>query len=75
MHAPELGLAAAGFCIGALPLVVYNVLRTSNLSLQLVVVLSQFPKRLHALRITWDGEILWDYMVHAPWAPGMQRRA
>ena len=36
-------------------------------------LLSQFPSRLHALRITWDGEILWDYMVHAPWAAGAAR--
>jgi hypothetical protein len=33
-------------------------------------LLSQFPSRLHALRITWDGAILFEYMVHAPWEPG-----
>jgi hypothetical protein len=32
--------------------------------------LAQFPSRVHALRITWDGEILFDYMAHAPWASG-----
>ncbi len=67
----NLGLAAAGLCLGALPLVVYNAVSNfdtfrSNSSFSL----SQFPSRLHALHITWDGEILWEYMVHAPWAPG-----
>jgi hypothetical protein len=70
----NLGLAAAGLIVGALPLLAYNAafdfetLR-SNSTLQL----SQFPSRLHALHITWDGEILWEYMVHAPWAPGTPR--
>ena len=63
-----------GIVLGALPLVAYNAGSNfetfrSNSSF----VLSQFPSRLHALRITWDGEILWGYMVHAPWAPGLQR--
>ncbi len=70
----NLGLAAAGLLIGALPLEVYNLASNfetfrSNSSF----ALSQFPSRLHALRITWDGEILWEYMVHAPWAPGLER--
>jgi hypothetical protein len=67
----NLGLAAAGLLLGALPLVAYNAVSNfetfrSNSSFSL----SQFPSRLHALHITWDGEILWEYMVHAPWAPG-----
>src|SRR3984885_11852755 len=71
----NLGLAAAGLLIGALPLVAYNLVSNfdtfrSNSSFSL----SQFPSRLHALRITWDGEILFDYMVHAPWAPGSARK-
>ena len=70
----NLGLAAAGLIVGALPLVVYNLATNfdtfrSNSSF----VLSQFPSRLHALRMTLDGEILCDYMVHAPWAPGQAR--
>ena len=70
----NLGLAAAGLLLGALPLVAYNVATNfdtfrSNSSF----LLSQFPSRLHALRITWDGEILFDYMVHAPWAAGTAR--
>ncbi len=50
----NLGLAAAGLLVGALPLVAYNVacnfdtLRSNSFSL------AQFPSRLHALRITWD---------------------
>jgi 4-amino-4-deoxy-L-arabinose transferase-like glycosyltransferase len=70
----NLGLAAAGLLLGAMPLVAYNAVSNfdtfrSNSSF----LLSQFPSRLHALRITWDGEILWEYMVHAPWAPGFAR--
>jgi hypothetical protein len=70
----NLGLAAAGLLLGALPLVAYNV--DSNFETfrsNSTFSLAQFPSRLHALRITWDGEILWDYMVHAPWAPGFPR--
>ena len=72
----NLGLAAAGLIVGALPLVVYNLATNfetfrSNSSF----LLSQFPSRLHALRVTLDGEILWDYMVHAPWAPGAARES
>ena len=71
----NLGLAAAGLLLGAAPLVAYNAVSNfetfrSNSSF----ALSQFPSRLHALRITWNGEILWDYMVHAPWAPGFERK-
>jgi hypothetical protein len=70
----NLGLAVAGLLLGALPLVAYNVASNfdtfrSNSSF----LLSQFPSRLNALRITWDGEILFEYMVHAPWAPGNLR--
>jgi hypothetical protein len=70
----NLGLAAAGLLVGALPLVVYNVVSNfdtfrSNSSFQL----SQFPSRLHALRITWNGQILFESMIHAPWAPGNAR--
>lgn len=67
-------LALAGFCLGALPLIVYNAASgfatlRSNSSFDL----HQLPSRLHALRITWDGQILWGYMVHAPWSPGVPR--
>jgi len=70
----NLGLAAAGLLVGALPLVAYNAASNfetfhSNSSF----LLSQFPSRIHALRITWDGEILWDYMAHSPWVPGTPR--
>lgn len=70
----NLGLAASGLVAGALPLAAYNFVSNfdtfrSNSSFSL----SQLPSRLHALRITWDGEILFDYMVHAPWAPGSVR--
>jgi len=68
------GLAAAGLCLGALPLIAYNAASNlatlrSNSSFDV----AQLPSRVHALRITWDGEILWGYMVHAPWSPGAPR--
>jgi hypothetical protein len=68
------GLAAAGLILGALPLVAYNLssdlatLRTNS-----TFVAAQFPSRLHALRITLNGQILFEYMVHPPWAPGRFR--
>ena len=66
----------AGLCLGALPLLAYNAASNlatfrSNASFNL----AQLPSRLHALRITWDGQILWGYMVHAPWSPGAPRAA
>jgi len=72
----NVGVAAAGLCLGALPLLAYNAASNlatfrSNSSFDL----AQLPSRLHALRITWDGQILWGYMVHAPWSPGAPREA
>jgi hypothetical protein len=67
----NLSLAAAGLLLGALPLVAYNA--TSNLATfrsNSNFLLSQFPSRWHALRMTWDGQAFFEYMVHAPWAPG-----
>jgi hypothetical protein len=70
------GLAASGLCLGALPLVAYNAASNlatlrSNSSFDL----DQLPSRLHSLRIAWDGQIFWDSMIHAPWAPGAPREA
>lgn len=69
--ARNMGLAATGLILGALPLIVYNLVSgfqtfrsNSNFAL------SQLPSRLHALKLTWDGQILFEYLVHAPWAPG-----
>jgi hypothetical protein len=63
----NVGLAVAGLLLGALPLVAYNIASNFNtFRSNATFLLSQFPSRLHALRITWDGEILWDYMVHSP---------
>jgi len=72
----NIGLAAAGLCLGALPLVAYNA--ASNLATfrgNTSFNLAQVPSRLHALRVTLDGQILWGYMVHAPWSPGTPREA
>ncbi len=65
------GMAAAGLCLGALPLVAFNAASNlatfrSNSSFDL----AQLPTRWLALRITWGGQILFGYMVHAPWMPG-----
>jgi hypothetical protein len=70
------GLAAFGLCLGALPLLAYNA--TSNLATfrgNASFNPAQLPSRLHALRIGWDGDIFWDSMIHAPWAPGAPREA
>ena len=69
----NLGLVAGGLLLGTLPLVAYNVVSDFDTFRSNSVSLSQLPSRLHALRITWDGEILFDYMAHAPWAPGNVR--
>jgi hypothetical protein len=67
----NLGMACAGLLLGALPLVAYNLASNFNTFRSNSTFLrSQFPSRIHALQITWDGQILFEYMVHAPWAPG-----
>ena len=72
----NIGLAVSGLCVGALPLVAYNV--ASNLETlrgSASFDLAQLPLRLHSLRIAWAGRIFWDSMIHAPWAPGAPREA
>ncbi len=55
----NLGLAAAGLLLGAMPLVAYNAVSNfDTFRSNSTFLLSQIPSRLHALRITWDGEIL-----------------
>jgi hypothetical protein len=72
----NLALSAAGLIVGAMPLVAYNAVSNfDTFRSNSTFLLSQLPSRLHALRITWDGEILWEYMVHAPWAPGVMRES
>lgn len=72
----NVGLAAAGMCVGALPLIAYNAASSlATLRGNSSFSFAQLPTRLHALGITWDGEILWGYMVHAPWSPGTPRAA
>lgn len=71
LTAKNVGLAAAGLLIGGLPLVAYNLdsgfntFRSGN-----SFSLAQIPSRVIALRVTWDGEAMFDYMAHAPWAGG-----
>jgi hypothetical protein len=70
----NLGLAGAGLLLGASPLVAYNASTNfDTLRSNSSFLLSQLPSRLHALRITWNGSILFDYMAHPPWAPGAPR--
>jgi len=67
----NLGLAVAGLLVGALPLVIYNVetnLATFRSSSSFDV--TQLPSRFVALRATWRGERLFDFIAHPPWAPG-----
>lgn len=67
----NLGLAAGGLTLGALPLIAYNLVSGfDTFRSNSTFALSQFPSRLHALKVTWDGEILFDFLAHAPWAPG-----
>ena len=74
LNRKNLGLAAAGLLLGALPLVAYNLASNFNtFRSNSRFLLSQFPSRLQALRITLDGQILFDYMVHAPWVSGTPR--
>lgn len=69
--ARNLSLAAAGLILGALPLIAYNLASGfDTLRSNSTFVGSQFPSRLHALKVTWDGQILFEYLAHAPWAPG-----
>jgi hypothetical protein len=67
-------VAALAMLAGALPLVVYNAATNlATLRANSSIDVRQLPSRLHALRIAWDGEILWGYMVHAPWSQGPAR--
>ena len=71
----HLGRAAAGFCLGALPLIVFNAasgLETfrSNTSF----TLSEMPLKVKALRTTWDGSALLTYFVYSSVAPGQPRQ-
>jgi hypothetical protein len=69
--AKSLGVAGAGLILGALPLIAYNLASGfETFRSNSTFVLSQFPSRLNALKLTWDGEILFDFLAHAPWAPG-----
>jgi hypothetical protein len=56
-----------------MPLIAYNA--SSNLATfraNSSFDLAQLPIRLHALRVPWDGQILWG-LVHAPWSTGAPR--
>jgi 4-amino-4-deoxy-L-arabinose transferase-like glycosyltransferase len=70
------GLATAGFCIGALPLIIYNCesgLSTfrSNSSFRF----DEFQKKFNALRGTWKGSLLLGFLASEPGEPGQPREA
>jgi len=61
----NIGLAAAGFCLGALPLLAYNVSSgfatfRSNSSF----VFNDFPSKANVSRDTWNGIALVGYLVN-----------
>jgi hypothetical protein len=66
-----LWLAAAGFGLGALPLLIYNAssgfatFRTNS-----SFALNDFPVKVQALRTSWDGSSLFHYIVNSPSGPG-----
>jgi hypothetical protein len=67
MTRPNVGLATAGFCVGALPLLAYNVSSgfatfRSNSSF----VFTDFSTKAMALRSTWDGSSLAAFFVNDP---------
>ena len=76
MTARNLALAAAGFCLGALPLIVYNAesgfgtFRSTS-----AFRFDQFPLKLHVLRNTWNGIGLYGYLAPYASMPGPTREA
>jgi 4-amino-4-deoxy-L-arabinose transferase-like glycosyltransferase len=67
-------LAAAGLCLGAMPLIIYNAesgLSTfrSNSSFRF----DEFPKKFTALRGTWKGSLLLGFLASEPGEPGQPR--
>jgi len=72
----NLARAAAGFCLGALPLLVYNASSgmatfRSNTSF----TLSEMPLKIKVLRTTWDGSALLAYFAYSSYSstPGQPR--
>lgn len=59
-----LAIAAAAFLLGALPLIVYNVAKPgSTASENTKLSLNSIPGKVHELRTTLDGSVLFDAMV------------
>jgi hypothetical protein len=71
----SVSLAAAGFCLGALPLLAYNVTQglptfRSNSSF----TFHEFGSKAKALQSTWNGSVLFGYIANPPQA-GYPREA
>jgi hypothetical protein len=70
----NLARAVAGFCLGALPLLVYNA--TSGLATfrsNSSFTLSEMPLKLKALRTAWNGSSVLAYLVNSSETPGQPR--
>jgi len=70
----NLGRAVTGFCLGALPLLIYNFSTgfdtfRSNSSF----TLREMPLKVRALESAWEGSSLFSYLVSSPLAPGQPR--
>lgn len=72
----NLGLAAAGFCLGALPLILYNfesgfpTFRSNS-----HLVLDKIPEKAAALQRAWNGSSLLGYITSEPEDPGEPHEA
>ena len=63
-------VAAAAFCLGALPLIKYNFhpeTRFATFRSNASFVFDQFPIKFYILRLTFDGGGLLSYLVNDPW--------
>ena len=61
------GLAAAGFCLGALPLLIYNATsRLATIRSTSSVGLDDFDTKVVQLRYAWDGRILFTLLTRQP---------
>ena len=64
---PRAAIVVAGLCLGALPLIVYNLSadpKFPTIRSNTKFTPYQFDKPIQELRITWNGSGLFGYMVH-----------
>jgi len=64
-------VALGGLCLGALPLITFNAeTRLSTLKSNSSFRFDEFPKKFRALRGTWNGSIMFGFIVSQPAEPG-----